>query len=96
MLKSLAGMLGLLQRDATAFLHGLRSVHADMTIPWHVEGSGVTTAGISPEQVEALIVARVTARKAKNFAESDRIRKELLDAGIVLEDTAKGTTWRRS
>ena len=43
----------------------------------------------------AEIAARVEAKKAKNFAEADRIRKMLLDAGIVLEDSAKGTTWRR-
>jgi len=39
---------------------------------------------------------RVAAKKAKNFAEADRIRKELIDAGILLEDTAQGTTWRRA
>jgi len=38
----------------------------------------------------------VAAKKAKNFAEADRIRKELIDAGILLEDTAQGTTWRRA
>jgi cysteinyl-tRNA synthetase len=42
-----------------------------------------------------MIDARAAARKSKNFAESDRIRKELLDAGIILEDTPQGTTWRR-
>ena len=96
LLKSLAGVLGLLARDATAFLQGLRSVQADSTMLYDVEGSGATSAGISPEQIDALILARIAARKAKNFAESDRIRKELLDAGIVLEDTPKGTIWRRS
>jgi cysteinyl-tRNA synthetase len=54
-------------------------------------GEGDYTA----EKIEALIQARVDARKAKDFAESDRIRKELLDHGVVLEDGPQGTTWRR-
>jgi len=42
------------------------------------------------------IAARTAARQAKNFAEADHIRKELLDAGVILEDSPKGTTWRRA
>jgi cysteinyl-tRNA synthetase len=38
----------------------------------------------------------IAAKKAKNFVEADRIRKELLETGIVLEDTPLGTTWRRA
>jgi cysteinyl-tRNA synthetase len=45
--------------------------------------------------VERMIEARNAARKARNFAESDRIRDELLARGILLEDTAAGTRWRR-
>jgi cysteinyl-tRNA synthetase len=42
-----------------------------------------------------LIAERQAARAAKNWAESDRIRDELTSAGIVLEDAAGVTTWRR-
>ena len=45
--------------------------------------------------IEAQIAARVAARKAKDFAEADRIRDALKDEGIELEDGAGGTTWRR-
>ena len=53
-------------------------------------------AGISGEEIERLIAARKAARKAKNFSEADRIRDTLLQQGVVLEDGAGGTTWRRA
>jgi cysteinyl-tRNA synthetase len=46
-------------------------------------------------EIEDLIAQRKAARLAKNFAESDRIRDELTARGIILEDSANGTTWRR-
>ena len=52
--------------------------------------------GLSNEEIEARVGARSAAKKARNFAESDRIRDELKAAGIVLEDGAQGTTWRRA
>jgi len=75
LLKGLASVLGLLQRNPDAFLQG--------------EADGAL-------DVEALIQARLAAKKNKNFTEADAIRKQLAEAGIVLEDTPQGTTWRRA
>jgi cysteinyl-tRNA synthetase len=50
---------------------------------------------LSDADIAQRIAARVAARKAKDWKESDRIRDELAAAGVVLEDGAQGTTWRR-
>jgi cysteinyl-tRNA synthetase len=54
-------------------------------------GEGLTVQGI-----EELIAARAAARKRKDFGEADRIRKQLLNSGVVLEDGPTGTIWRRN
>ena len=51
-------------------------------------------AALSPEEIEARIAARTTAKKAKNYAEADRIRSELSALGILLTDTPQGTTYK--
>jgi cysteinyl-tRNA synthetase len=52
-------------------------------------------SGPSDAEIEEQIAARLAARQAKNFAESDRIRKTLAEQGVILEDSPAGTTWRR-
>jgi len=79
-LKGLAGVLGLLGRDPQDFLQATPAV----------EG------GLAPADIERMIGERAAAKKAKNYAEADRIRGELTAAGVVLEDTAQGTSWRRA
>ena len=57
---------------------------------------GGVRSQLDNSEIDSLIAARVVARKAKNFAESDRIRDALNAQGIILEDGPKGTTWRQA
>jgi cysteinyl-tRNA synthetase len=50
---------------------------------------------LSDAAIESLIEQRQQARKARDFAKSDAIRKQLADAGVVLEDTKDGLRWKR-
>ncbi|WP_417521142.1 cysteine--tRNA ligase [Marinobacter sp.] len=55
-----------------------------------------TGGELTAEDIEAKIQARADARKAKDFAGADRIRDELAEQGIILDDSREGTSWRRS
>jgi len=80
LLKYLAGIIGLLQIDAEAYLKS------------PVGGS----PGLSDEAIETMIGQRLDARKNRDWGEADRIRDELVEAGISIEDGTGGTRWRRS
>jgi cysteinyl-tRNA synthetase len=97
LLRALGGVLGLLQRDATEFLQ--RPQHAGSRLAGAATGQeagGAALQAYSPERIAALIQERAAAKKGRNYAEADRIRQDLLDAGVVLEDAPQGTTWRRA
>ncbi|MFC7514151.1 cysteine--tRNA ligase [Herbaspirillum sp. GCM10030257] len=82
-LKALAGVIGLLQRTPQEFL---QAGPAD-----------AASGSLSEDQIVDQIAARAEAKKARNFADADRIRAELLAAGIILEDKPGGLTeWRRA
>jgi cysteinyl-tRNA synthetase len=96
LLKSLGGILGLLQRDPNDFLQG-RDVAVNLFgVSARGETGTVSVITMSEDEIKQKIDLRTDARRAKNFEEADRIRDELLHSGVVLEDTAQGTTWRRS
>ncbi len=61
---------------------------------WLQTGKG-EDGELSPADIETLIAERSDARANKNWARGDEIRDQLTAAGIVLEDAASGTSWRR-
>jgi cysteinyl-tRNA synthetase len=93
LLKTLAGVLGLLQRNPLEYFQGKSQINAYIGV---VQDDQQTNISMVAVDIDALIEERNSAKKSKNFAEADRIRKELLEAGIVLEDTPQGTTWRKA
>ncbi|NCT98480.1 MAG: cysteine--tRNA ligase [Comamonadaceae bacterium] len=101
LLRALGGVLGLLQADPMAWLQGGPSRHHEASGALVGQGACVSgnahvTSGLDEPAIAARIAARAAAKQAKNFAEADRIRNELLGQGIVLKDSAAGTTWERA
>jgi len=80
-LRHLTNILGLVQHNVDDFLR------SDI---------GQEALGLSESEIEELIQQRVDAKKAKDFTKADSIRQNLLDQGVVLEDTRQGTLWRRA
>jgi len=94
-LKALGGLLGLLQQDPQTYLRAPTRYKAGATAA--VAGVGAAGAeALDDAAIDAHIEARAAAKLNKNFAEADRIRKELREQGIELEDKPGGqTNWRR-
>ncbi len=81
LLRAAGAGLGLFQCPAAEFLESYRR-------------RGAGRSGIVESEIEALLAERVAARKGKDFARADRIRKDLADRGVTLEDGPTGTTWK--
>jgi cysteinyl-tRNA synthetase len=80
LLKALGACLGLLQLDPAAFL----------------KGRPATAGQITDAEVDTLVARRTAAKAARDFAQADSLRKELLAAGIELKDSPAGTSWVRA
>ena len=55
----------------------------------------LASQSLTDEQIEALVAERTLAKKQRNFARADQIRKDLADKGVVLEDSKDGVRWKR-
>ena len=80
-MRALGSVLGLLQRDPVEFL---RSAPA-----------GSDAVALDDSAITERIEARAVAKARRDYPEADRIREDLLQQGVVLEDGPGGTTWRR-
>lgn len=78
-LKHLGYVLGILQQDPSAYLQSNAKSQDQEDVA----------------QIEALIEERKNAKKNKDWAKADEVRNKLQEMGIIIEDTPKGTTWRR-
>lgn len=79
-LKASAGLIGLLQQNPQDWFQG---------------ANRTTHEGFTQIDIDAMITARTEAKKARDFAKADEIRDTLKAQGIIIEDSAGGTTWRR-
>ena len=83
--EDVGGILGVGLLDPKSALLALSQFKAKL--------SGNSTSRPNPDEIEALIVKRLEARKSKDFHTSDAIRDDLLKKGVLLKDGPKGTTW---
>ena len=95
-LEPLFGVLGLLRHSAVEYFQ-LDYTHVgnvNVTSSVASEYESVPAGRLPKDEILGQIEARRAARASKNYAEADRIRKELDAAGVLLEDGKAGTTWK--
>ncbi|MCP5267308.1 MAG: cysteine--tRNA ligase [Burkholderiaceae bacterium] len=83
-LRSLGGILGLLEREPEVVRRG------------GLRGSASPQEGPAEDEIAALIAERASAKRARDFVRADAIRDDLSERGVVLEDGPDGTSWRRA
>jgi cysteinyl-tRNA synthetase len=79
-LNAIGGVLGIMNEEPTQFLEQRKQ-------------RGLQRSALTPEAIEQLIAERLAARKTRDFKRADAIRAQLAEQGIVLKDSATGTTW---
>jgi cysteinyl-tRNA synthetase len=96
LLKALGGTIGLLQEVPSKFVQGSSDVTVGLTGVEATASVGNLSSTVGNPNIDSLVAERNTAKKAKDFARADAIRKELDTMGIVLEDKPGGVTeWRK-
>lgn len=83
-----------IKKELIASAHLLGLLYQDPEEWFRFKAKG-THQEIDESEIEALIEKRAQARKAKDFATADAVRKELADRGVIIEDTPSGTQWKR-
>jgi cysteinyl-tRNA synthetase len=76
-------------------LDGARALFARFDSIFDVLKPSVDEGGISEAEIDGLIAERNQARKSRNFQRADELRAELLERGVVIEDTKEGVRWKR-
>ena len=84
-----AGVVGKSNAQASREFLALFDSVFDVVQPTPAEG------GLSDPEIDALVAERTAAKKAKNFKRSDEIRQQLLELGVIVEDTKDGVRWKR-
>lgn len=93
--REINGWMSSHDETSKAFLTAARDLFMELTGVLNIVQRRETTQDDDTEQIETLLAQRTAAKKAKNFAEADRIRDELLKMGIAIKDTRQGVQWSR-